>query len=148
MKIYIGADHNGYGLKRQLKEYLSRGGYDVEDEGDDHLNPEDDYPQFATKVVMAMKGSADSDPRGILICGSGQGMCMAANRYKGIRASLCDTVVEAKLGRNDDDSNVLCLPAKLIEQGLAEQVVMAWLETGFAGAARYKRRIAELDQLG
>jgi len=148
MRIYIGADHNGYGLKHQLKEYLSRGGYDVEDEGDDHLDPEDDFPQFASKVVMAMRASTDPEPRGILICGSGQGMCMAANRYKGIRASLCDTVQEAKLGRNDDDSNILCLPAKLIEQGQAEQVVMAWLETGFAGAARFKRRIAELDQLG
>jgi ribose 5-phosphate isomerase B len=148
MKIYIGADHNGYGLKKQLRDYLTRSGYDVEDQGDDHLDPEDDFPQFASQVVMAIKASSDADPRGILICGSGQGMCMAANRFKGIRASLCDNPIEAKLSRNDDDANVLCLPAKLIEQGQAEQVVMTWLETGFAGAARYKRRIAELDQLG
>jgi ribose 5-phosphate isomerase B len=148
VKIYIGADHNGFGLKKQLKDYLHRGGYDVYDEGDTALNPEDDFPTFASQVVMAIKGSNDPDPRGILICGSGQGMCMAANRFKGIRASLCDTVQEARMGRNDDDSNVLCLPARLIEEGQAEQVVMAWLQTGFSGAARFKRRIAELDLLG
>ena len=75
-------------------------------------------------------------------------MCMAANRYKGIRAIICDTVVEAKMGRNDDDSNVLCLPARLMESDQAQDVVKAWLETSFAGAARFKRRISELDQLG
>ena len=148
MKIYIGADHNGYGLKKQLKDYLGRSGYDVVDEGDEQLNPDDDFPQFASRVVAAMKASDDPDPRGILICGSGQGMCMAANRFKGIRASLCDSVVEAKASRNDDDANILCLPARTIQEGQAEQVTLTWLETAFAGAPRFKRRIAELDELG
>lgn len=148
MKIYIGADHNGFDMKTGLVEYLRRNGYQVVDEGDERRDPEDDFPQFASRVVMAMKASDDPDPRGILICGSGQGMCMAANRYKGIRASLCDSVVEAKMSRNDDNANVLCLPARLIKEGRAEQVAKAWLETGFAGAARFKRRIAELDELG
>lgn len=148
MKVYIGADHNGFGLKKQLKDFLRRGGYDVVDEGDERLDPDDDFPQFASRVVAAIKASDDKDPRGILICGSGQGMCMAANRYRGIRASLCDTVAEAKMSRNDDDANVLCLPARLIQQGDAEQVVVTWLETSFAGAPRFKRRIAELDELG
>lgn len=148
MKIYIGADHNGFDMKSGLVEYLRRNNYEVVDEGDERRDPEDDFPQFASRVVMAMKASDDPDPRGILICGSGQGMCMAANRYKGIRASLCDSVVEAKMSRNDDDANVLCLPARLIKEGRAEQVVKAWLETGFAGAARFRRRIAELDELG
>lgn len=148
MKVYIGADHNGFGLKRQLKDHLRRSGYDVVDEGDERLDPDDDFPQFASRVVAAMKASDDKDPRGILICGSGQGMCMAANRFRGIRASLCDSVVEAKASRNDDDANVLCLPARTIQEGHAEQVTLTWLETAFAGAPRFKRRIAELDELG
>lgn len=148
MKIYIGSDHNGYALKQGLSDYIRALGYEVVDEGGDNKHPEDDFPQFASRVVMAIKSSDDPDPRGILICGSGQGMCMAANRYKGIRAIICDTVVEAKMGRNDDDSNVLCLPARLMESDQAQDVVKAWLETSFAGAARFKRRISELDQLG
>lgn len=148
MKIYVGADHNGFELKRQLLDYLRHNGYDVSDEGDIKLDPEDDYPQFAARVVMAMKSSDDPDPRGLLICGSGQGICIAANRFKGIRAAVCDNTEEARSGRNDDDTNVLCLPARVVGLGQAESVLKTWLDTGFAGAARFKRRIAELDELG
>src|SRR4051794_27070686 len=100
MKIYLGADHNGYDLKRRLRVYLERNGYDVSDEGDISRDPQDDYPQFAAKVVMAMKQSDDPEPRGVLICGSGQGICIAANRFKGIRASVCADEAEARSGRN------------------------------------------------
>jgi len=103
---------------------------------------------LAAKVVAAMKASDDKDPRGILICGSGQGMCMAANRYKGIRASLVWNVEEARASRNDDDSNVLCLPARYMSINQAAKLAEAWLGTPFAGAARFKRRIAEIDKLG
>jgi ribose 5-phosphate isomerase B len=147
MKIYFGADHNGFALKGQLIDYLKRNGYEVEDDGDTELSPEDDFPQFASKVVLAIKASTDSDPRGVLICGSGQGMCMAANRHKGIRACLCESEIEVQMSRNDDDANVLCLPARLIQEGKAERLLQVFLDTGFAGAARFKRRIAELDQL-
>jgi len=92
MKIYIGADHNGFELKKRLLTYLQRNGYSVSDEGDLTLDPQDDYPQFAAKVIMAMKASEDSDPRGLLICGSGQGICIAAKRFKGIRAAVCGEV--------------------------------------------------------
>jgi ribose 5-phosphate isomerase B len=148
MKIYIGADHNGFTLKRQLLEYLQRNGYAVSDEGDIALDPQDDYPQFAARVVTAMKTSDDPNPRGLLICGSGQGICIAANRFKGIRAAVCDDPEEARSGRNDDDTNVLCLPARIVSLGQAETILKVWLDTGFAGAARFKRRIAELDDLG
>ncbi len=148
MKIYIGADHNGFELKKQLLTYLRHNKYDVSDEGDITLDPQDDYPQFATQVVNAMRSSEDPDPRGLLICGSGQGICIAANRFKGIRASVCADPEEAKSGRNDDDTNVLCLPARVINQDQAERILHTWLKTGFAGAPRFKRRIAELDQLG
>lgn len=147
MKIYLGADHNGFELKRQLLTYLQRNNYTVSDEGDITLDPEDDYPVFASKVVAAMRASDDAEPRGLLICGSGQGICIAANRFKGIRAAVCHSPEEARSGRNDDDTNVLCLPAKSVSLDQAESILKAWLETGFAGAARYKRRIVELDEL-
>ena len=87
MKIYIGADHNGFEFKAKLSDYLKRSGYEVVDEGGQH-NPDDDFPQFAGRVVHAMQQDDGLDVRGILICGSGQGMAMAANRFKGIRAAL------------------------------------------------------------
>jgi ribose 5-phosphate isomerase B len=97
--------------------------------------------------VLAMKASDDTDPRGILICGSGQGMCIAANRYKGIRACLINDLEEARAARNDDDCNVLCLPARYISTEEAIKLAEAWLETPFAGAPRFIRRIKELDKL-
>lgn len=148
MKIYLGADHNGFTLKNQLREYLQKLGYVVSDEGDTHLNPKDDFPQFASKTVIAMRASDDIHAMGILICGSGQGMCMAANRYTGIRASLCWNEAEARVSRNDDDSNVLCLPSRYIDERQAESIIKVWLETPFAGAPRFKRRISEMDEIG
>ena len=148
MKIYVGADHNGFDMKRDLLEALVAAGYEVVDEGDRQLKPEDDFPQFASHVVAAIKASDDKDPRGILICGSGQGMCMAANRYRGIRASLVWSAEEARASRNDDDSNVLCLPARYMTTVEAIHLAETWLAAPFAGAARFKRRIKELDELG
>lgn len=148
MKIFMGADHNGFELKHTLSEALTRAGYDVVDEGDAQRKPDDDFPVFAARVVHAMRASEDDEPRGILICGSGQGMCIAANRFKGIRASLVWDVGEAHAARNDDDSNVLCLPARSINANEAIKIAEAWLAMPFAGATRFKRRIRELDQLG
>lgn len=148
MKIFIGADHNGFGLKSKLSDYLKRAGYDIVDEGDERLDPEDDFPVFAGKVCMAVLGSDDADPRGILICGSGQGMCMAANRFKGIRASLAWDQTSAREARNDDNANVLCLPAKLLDGAQADVIVETWLNTPFANAPRFVRRLKELDELG
>lgn len=148
MKIYLAADHNGFDMKRHLAEFLRRKGFAVADEGDKKLDMADDFPQFAARAVAAIKASDDADPRGILICGSGQGMCMAANRYKSIRASLCWDIEEAHASRNDDDSNVLCLPARFITNEQAESIVSVWLDTPFAAASRFKRRIKQMDDLG
>jgi ribose 5-phosphate isomerase B len=148
MKIYIGADHNGFEMKDELLDELMAAGYTVVDKGSEVLKPDDDFPEFASRVVMAMKASDDKDPRGILICGSGQGMCMAANRYKGMRASLVWSIEEAHASRNDDDSNILCLPARYMSLKDAINITEAWLATPFAGAPRFKRRIRELDKLG
>lgn len=148
MKIYIGADHNGFALKNSLAAYLRHNGFDVVDKGGEKLEPGDDYPLAAARVATAMMAGGDKEARGILICGSGQGVCIAANRFKGIRASVCSDAREVRAGRNDDDTNVLCLPARIIKTGEAEKLVMLWLKTPFAGATRYKRRIKELDTLG
>jgi len=148
MKIFIGADHNGFELKAQLSEYLKRGGYEVEDEGDQEKHPDDDFPQFAAKVVHAMAADPSYDVRGILICGSGQGMCIAANRYKGIRAILGYDQEAARSSRNDDDSNVLCLPSRTLNFEEAIGIVHVWLMTPFADAPRFKRRIAQIEELG
>ncbi|HEX8182382.1 MAG TPA: RpiB/LacA/LacB family sugar-phosphate isomerase [Candidatus Saccharimonadales bacterium] len=148
MKIYIGADHNGFHLKKQLYDFLLRSGYDVIDAGDLQLDQNDDFPQFAGRAVTGLLADGDASSKGILICGSGQGMCMAANRFKGIRASLCWNLTEARSARNDDDSNVLCLSARSLDDAKAQAIMTTWLNTPFAGATRFKRRLQELDQLG
>src|SRR4051812_41648632 len=103
MKIYIGADHNGYELKAELERFLRHSGHEVVDAGDVKRDPDDDFPQFAGRAVSLLLGDNDPEAKAILICGSGQGMCMAANRFRGIRASLCWNLTEARLSRNDDD---------------------------------------------
>lgn len=147
MKIFLGADHKGFYLRNSLLAYLKRAGYDVVDEGDTKLDPEDDFPVFATKVVNDLLASNDKDPRGILICGSGQGMCMAANRFKGIRACLGYDRAAVKASRNDDDANVLCLPADVLEKDSAKVIVETWLNTPFSHIGRYQRRLRELDEI-
>ncbi len=148
MKLFIGADHNGFEFKQQVADFLRRSGHEVIDEGDVKLTPDDDFPEFASRTVSAMLGSTETDPRGILICGSGQGMCIAANRFKGIRACLCLDAAEARIARNDDDCNILCLPARLMSAAQAEPIITAWINTPFAEAPRFKRRIQQLDTLG
>lgn len=148
MKIFLGADHNGFELKAKLAEYLGTQGYEIIDEGDTQLDATDDFPQYAGRVVSAMLASNEKEPKGILICGSGQGMCMAANRFKGIRASLAWDEAEAKAARNDDDSNVLCLAAReLTDYDMILNIVNVWLKTPFMGAERFVRRIKQLDEL-
>ena len=145
MKIFIDADHNGFELKQVIISALTRQGIDVVDMGGGTLDPGDDYPHVAGRVAQAVL--TDSDARGILICGSGQGVCIAANRYKGIRATLCWDNYEAKASRNDDDANILCLPARVLDSEKAITVLHTWLNTPFAGATRFKRRIKQLDEL-
>jgi ribose 5-phosphate isomerase B len=149
MKIYLGADHQGFYLKEKVFAYLAKHGYEVEDVGDSELDPADDFPEFAQLAAMRIMGETDKDPRAILICGGGQGMAMAANRFRGIRAAVIWDAYEAKMTRNDNDSNVLCLPARVVEddEGLWQGIVETWLNTDFAAAARFKRRNAQIDEL-
>lgn len=147
MQVFVGADHAGFQLKAAVMAYLSKRGIEVEDEGDRELDPADDYPQFAYAVATKVLGSEDADPRGILLCGSGQGMCIAANRVRGIRASLCWSEDIARETRNDNDSNVLCVPARVLSEEEALKIIDVWLETEFSGAARHVRRINEIEEL-
>ena len=149
MKIYLGADHQGFHLKETMFAYLAKHGYDVEDIGGTELDPNDDFPVFAQAAALKVLGSVEDDPRGILICGGGQGMAIAANRFRGIRASVIWDAFEAKMTRFDNDSNVLCLPARILDtadgagwQGILE----TWLNTDHANAPRFKRRNAEIDE--
>jgi len=149
MKIYLGADHQGFAMKEQIFAYLAKRGYEVEDVGDKEMNPEDDFPQFAQMAALKVLGDENPDPRAILICGGGQGMCMAANRFRGIRASVVWDAYEAKMTRNDNDSNVLCLPARILEHDEKEwqDIIDTWLKTPFASAPRYKRRNLQIDEI-
>jgi len=149
MTIYLGADHNGFVLKEKVFAYLSKRGFAVEDVGGRELDPNDDFPEFAHMAAMRIIGDNDKDPRAILLCGGGQGMAMAANRFRGIRASVVWDEKEASITRNDNDSNVLCLPARVLDNNENEwqNIVDTWLSTPFAGAVRYKRRNAQIDEL-
>jgi ribose 5-phosphate isomerase B len=144
LKVFLGADHNGFKQKEALEAYLKKAGYEVADDGGE-ASPEDDFPVFAQKVVSDMLASGDSEPRGILICGSGQGMCMAANRFKGIRATLGYDHESVRSARNDDNSNVLCLPSKIADDK-GNELVDLFLNTPFANAPRFVRRIREMDE--
>lgn len=149
MKIYIGSDHQGFHLKEAVEAWLKSEGYTVEDVGDRVLDPNDDYPQFAQKAAHKILTSDDSDSRAILICGGGQGMAIAANRFKGIRASVVWDEHEAKITRLDNDSNVLSLPARILDGDInnVKNIVTTWLDTKFSGAARHVRRNQELDDI-
>lgn len=150
MKLFLGADHGGFHLKEKLAAYLAKRSYDVEDVGDRELNPEDDFPQFAQMAAIKILGEEEStDPRAILICTGGQGMAMAANRFRGIRAAVIWDKFEAKECRNDNNSNVLCLPARVVDDDDEswKEIVDTWLATPFAGAVRYVRRNNEMDEL-
>lgn len=147
MKIYIGADHRGYQLKQDLQTRLRNSGHEVVDEGDKQYDPSDDFPQYAIKVATAVLEDHDPEARGILLCGSGQGVAMTANRLKGVRACVGYSREAVQSARNDDDSNVLCLPADDMKYERAYEIVDLWLRTPFAAAPRFIRRIQEMDEL-
>lgn len=141
-KIYLGADHAGFKLKEAIEVYLEENNFVHQDMGNAKFVPEDDFVDFGKKV--AQKVSTEKDSLGILICGSGQGMCMVANRFKKVRAAIGFSVASAKRAKHDDDNNILCLPARSLTQEHAIRIVRAWLNTDFSGFTRYKRRIKKL----
>ena len=143
MKIVIGCDHAAYPIKQSLKLFLLEQKFEVKDLGTDSER-RCDYPTYATAVCR--KVIADQC-RGILLCGTGIGMSMTANRYKEIRAALCRTKEEAQLSREHNDANILCLGARTTAWEDIQEIVMVWLKTQFEGG-RHQNRIALFKQLG
>lgn len=148
MRIYLGADHRGFRLKEVLKSWLVEHGYDVIDLGASFLVPDDDYVDYATSVVTSIHRLASDaqSARGILICGSGIGVDIVANRYKRIRCGLGISPDQIREAREDDDINVLALAAEYTDVETAKTMVKALLETEFSGKERYIRRIKKIDE--
>lgn len=146
MIIYIASDHRGFKLKETLKVYLVNSGYTIHDLGNDHYDENDDYPDFAVKV--AQKISEDSiNNRGILLCGSGVGVDVVANKFNNVRSALVFSPDHAYVARNDDDANVLSLPVAMLGEEDAKKIVSVWLQTPFSGAERHKRRLEKIKKL-
>ena len=142
--IYIGADHAGFALKEKLQTFLQEN-YQVLDMGNDQLDAKDDYPDFA--LAVAKKVSGDPEAFGILLCSSGQGMCMVANKLAGIRAAMGFNKEAAMASRIDENSNVLCLPAKFLKADEAQKIVANWLATPFIEEERHRRRLNKMQQI-
>ncbi|MBO8168521.1 MAG: ribose 5-phosphate isomerase B [Thermoanaerobacteraceae bacterium] len=143
MKIALGSDHGGYQLKETIKAFLDELGMEYKDFGTD-CEESVDYPDFALKVAEAVAGGQYD--RGILICGTGIGIGIAANKVLGIRAALCHDVFSAKASREHNDANILSLGQRVIGPGLALEIVKAWLSTGFAGG-RHQRRVDKIKAI-
>ncbi len=144
LKVVIAADHGGLDLKNQLVERLSNK-YDIKDLGAWKFDSQDDYPDFAENVAQAVV--SEKAQRGILVCGSGVGACIAANKAAGIRASLCHDSYSAHQGVEHDDMNVLCLGARVVGTELAEELVNVFLAASFSGEERHRRRLEKVTAL-
>jgi ribose 5-phosphate isomerase B len=143
MKVGIGSDHRGFQVKRKICELVQRLGHEVVDFGatsDDAV----DYPDFAQQVAMAV--STNQVDRGILVCGTGIGMSMAANKVRGVRAALCHDDVTAEMSRRHNDANVMCLSADLLGARLIDRMIEIWLNTEFEGG-RHARRVEKIKKI-
>ena len=141
--VFIGSDHRGYQLKQFLKEWLKSHEYICQDVGNSKYQIDDDYTDFAIKTAektVANKGF------GVVICGSGVGVCIAANKVRGARAALCTNVKQARLAREDDNANILCLGSDLIKTEEAEQILEIFLTTMFSSLERHVRRLDKINK--
>lgn len=139
-KIYIGSDHAGYDLKEKLTILLKNQGFEVFDQGTNSIDS-CDYPDYAHPVADAVEQGKSKF--GIVICGSANGVCMTANKHQGVRAALCWTAEIAELARLHNNANVLCLPARYLEDGVAEEILEVFLKTDFEGG-RHERRVNKI----
>jgi ribose 5-phosphate isomerase B len=143
MKIVLGSDHRGFGVKQRLIGVLTKLGHEVRDVGVETGDGACDYPDYAIPVSETVaKGEAD---RGILICGTGFGMCITANKVPGIRAVSCRDPIEAEMSRRHNNANVLCMSADFLGQELIDRLVQVWLTTDFEGG-RHQRRVDKISQ--
>ena len=146
MKIYIGADHRGFELKEELKKFLIEKEYEVEDLGAFEYDQNDDYPDFARQVAERVAGDPEHS-RGVLLCGSGTGMDAAANKVRGVRATIAFSKEITRAARNDDDVNVISLPADFLKSQEAEEIAEIFLKTPFEAAERRVRRLQKIAEI-
>ena len=139
--IAIGSDHAGYDYKEEIKKILVKAGWDVEDKGT-YSTESTDYPDYAHPVATMVESGKDT--AGILICGSGNGVCMTANKHHGIRAALCWNEELARLARLHNNANVLCIPARFVTLDMAKKMTQVFLSTAFEGG-RHERRVEKID---
>ena len=143
--IYIGADHAGWELKEAIEEHLKGKKYSVVDMGNQDLVSDDDYPDFG--YAVAKRVVTDENAHGIVICGNAQGICIVANKVKGVRAATGFNQDVAKSAREDDNSNILCLPGRHLETDETIKIVDTWLTTEFSGADRHVRRLKKVEEI-
>ncbi len=145
MKVGIASDHGGFELKEKIAPMLRSQGYTVVDFGAYQLDAGDDYPDFVIPMGRAIaRGELE---RGVAICGSGVGACIALNKISGIRASLITELFSAKQGVEDDDMNVICLGGRVIDYEIAWKLIQVFLKATFSGAVRHQRRLAKISAL-
>ena len=142
MKIAVAGDHAGFPLKTFLASYLKTLGHKVEDLGTDSPDVPVDYPDFAAKAADAVLQGRTN--RAIVVCGSGVGACVAANKFRGIRAAVCHDTYSARQGVEHDDMNILCLGARVIGQALAQEIVEAFIGAKFSNETRHVRRLDKI----
>ena len=145
MKLVISADHAGFPLKEEVRAYLAKAGHEMVDLGAYNGNSPDDYPDFAEKVGEAINQGVAK--RGILICGSGVGVCVAANKIPGIRAGMCHDTYSAHQGVEHDDMNILVLGARVVGAELAKELARVFLRARFTGEERHVRRLAKVSAI-
>ena len=145
MRVAIGADHGGFPLKAELTDYIRELGHDPHDVGAHEIDPLDDYPDFAQAVATSVTGG-DAE-RGVMICGSGVGAAITANKVRGARASVCHDTYSAHQGVEHDQMNVLCLGARIVGGELAREIVTAFLSASFIPEAKYIRRLNKIKAL-
>ena len=142
--IYLGSDHAGFELKEKIKEWLKDWGYEFEDLGAHEFDPKDDYPDFALKVCEKI---IKEGGKGILICGTGQGMDRVANKIPGIYAAVCWDEETAKYARLHGNTNVLCIGGRVLGEEKAKKIIKIWLETPFSNEERHIRRINKIKEI-
>ena len=145
MKIYIGADHRGYELKEKIAKWLFEMEHAYQDLGALTLDPNDDYPKYAEDVASLVAKNAGS--RGVLLCGSGVGVDIVANKFDGIRSSIGKNVLQIEAGRRDDDMNILVIAADYTTEKEAKAMLIAFLETKYSAKPRFERRLEEITRI-
>lgn len=145
MKIGVAADHGGFEMKRQLAKLLATEGHEVVDFGNTIYDADDDYPDFAIPLARAV--ATGDVKRGVLVCGSGVGASVAANKVNGVRAALCEDHFSARQGVEDDDMNIVCFGGRTMGVALAWDCTKSFLDAKFSGAERHRRRLAKVAQL-